>query len=286
MDELRRRRGQGYLTDLRAELRRCWSAPYEVPACVAINGVLVLVLWWFAPVGLFDMFFTLHGELALPMVLASWMYADVPATNLLGSDAVQMRAALDDPARLRRLMDVKNVALWLFVTPLALVATVAVVLAYRSGADLPGTPLPADTQILPLVLVAMVWILVAPLGALGVAAWVGILFPYHPLPLRARWADRQPWRQRVLRWAVLVVVPYGVVPACVGVVVLPSLLYWHFNLSSGLSNPVSAGEFALGTAITGVCSVVMLLVGRQVAVRLVARRRDALDAYLADPSLG
>ena len=286
MDERRGRPGQGYLTDLRAELRRCWRPPYEVPVVVVVNASLVLALWWLSPVKLFDLFFSLHGELALPMVLTSWMYADVPATNLLGSDAAQMRAALDDPRRLRRLMDVKNVALWMFVTPIALLSTVLVSVASRNGVDLPGVPPPADTQILPLLVVAVVWMLVAPLGALGVSAWVGILWPYHPIPLKERWEDRRPLRQKVWRWGVLVVLPYGVVPALTLVVVVPSAVYWHFNATNGLSGPLQPDEFFKGTLITCVISVAMLLVGRKVAVRLAARRRDALDAYLADPTLG
>lgn len=286
MDEVRHRHGPGFLADLRAELRRCWTSPYEVPVVVAVNASLVLVLWWCAPVRLFDAFFSLHGELALPMVLASWMYADVPATNLLGGDADQMRAALGHPGRLRRLMDVKDVALWTFVTPVAVVALLAVTVAYRSGVDLPGTPLPADANLLPLVLITFVWIVVAPLGALGVSAWVGILFPYHPLPLRTRWSHRRPWRTMVLRWAVLVVVPYGVVPALTGLAVLPSVLFWHLFATNGLTQPLSAPEFLEGTLLTAACSVGMLLGGRRVALRLVARRQDQLAAYLADPGRG
>ena len=286
MDEQRRRPGQGYLTDLRAELRRCWTSPYAVPVVVVVNASLVLVLWWCSPVKLFDAFFTLHGELALPMVLASWMYADVPATNLLGSDAAQMRAALDDPRRLRRLMDVKNIALWTFVTPLAFLATAGVSLAYRNGVDLPGVPPPADTRIVPILLITLVWIVVAPVGALGISAWVGILFPYHPIPLRERWEQRTPARQKVWRWGILVVVPYGVVPALTALVVLPSAVFWHFNATNGLSAPLQPDEFFQGTLITCVCSVAMLVLGRRVALRLVARRRHQLDTYLADPSLG
>jgi len=271
---------------LRVELRRCWTSPYEVPVVVLVNASLVLALWWFAPVKIFDAFFSLHGELALPMVLASWMYADVPATNLLGSDAEQMRAALGDSRRLRRLMDVKNVALWMFVTPIAFLTSLGVSIAYTNGVDLPGVPPPADTRIVPLLLITLVWIVVAPLGALGVSAWVGILFPYHPIPLRTRWEEREPTRHKLWRWGILVVVPYGVVPTLTVLVVLPSAVYWHFNAANGLTAPLQPDEFFRGTVITCVCSVALLLVGRQGAVRLVARRRDALDTYLADPSLG
>src|SRR5205823_3475045 len=59
----------------------------------------------------------------------------------------------------------------------------------------------------------VLWIAVVPLGALGVANWLGIWFPYHPLPLRYRWARRHRWRPMLLRWAVLVLAPYALVPA-------------------------------------------------------------------------
>jgi hypothetical protein len=42
--------------------------------------------------------FTLHGSLAFALVLAAWMYSDVPATNVLAPDRQRMMAALDDPS--------------------------------------------------------------------------------------------------------------------------------------------------------------------------------------------
>ena len=67
---------------------------------VAVNGVLVTAAWLWLPLPLQDLVFTLHGALAFPVVLATWMLADVPATNVLGSDADRVLATLDDPAGL------------------------------------------------------------------------------------------------------------------------------------------------------------------------------------------
>ena len=54
--------------------------------------------------------FTLHGSLAFALVLAAWMYADVPATNVLAPDRQRVMAAIDDPVLLRRLLYAKNIA--------------------------------------------------------------------------------------------------------------------------------------------------------------------------------
>jgi len=73
-----------FATAVRAEFRRAARPPYEVPLVVLCNGLLVVVFW-------FSRFswtmFSLHGALAFPVVLGSWMYSDVPATNVLGSDS-------------------------------------------------------------------------------------------------------------------------------------------------------------------------------------------------------
>ena len=47
---------------------------------VAVNGLLMAGAWFLLPRG---WLFTLQSALAFPVVLSSWMYADVPATNVL-----------------------------------------------------------------------------------------------------------------------------------------------------------------------------------------------------------
>jgi hypothetical protein len=44
-----------------------------------------------------------------------------------------------------------------------------------------------------------------------VAAWLGIVFPYHPRSLRWRWQHRRAWRTH-LRWVVLAFAPFFHVP--------------------------------------------------------------------------
>ena len=64
-----------------------------------MNGALMSSAW-FLPSGLRDKIFTLHGTLAFALILAAWMYSDVPSTNVLGPDSGQVDSALDDPLML------------------------------------------------------------------------------------------------------------------------------------------------------------------------------------------
>jgi hypothetical protein len=53
---------------------------------VAANGAFMSVAWFLLPAALKADVFTLHGSLALALVLAAWVYSDVPATNVLAPD--------------------------------------------------------------------------------------------------------------------------------------------------------------------------------------------------------
>ena len=84
---------------------------------------------------------------------------------------------------------------------------------------------------------------VLPIGVLPVAAWLGILFPYHPRSLRWRWQQRRAWRTH-LRWAVLVFAPFFYVPV-IGVAILApgvELARSSNFLGSGSHQPSSASR--------------------------------------------
>ena len=74
---------------VRAQISLTLEPPYEGVVTVAVNGALMSSAWFFLPLALRDDVFTLHGPLAFALVLAAWMYSDVPATNVLGPDAPQ-----------------------------------------------------------------------------------------------------------------------------------------------------------------------------------------------------
>ena len=78
---------------VRDQLALTFQAPYETPITIAVNGALMSSAWFFLPTGLRDKVFTLHGSLAFALILAAWMYSDVPLTNTLGPDATRTVAA-------------------------------------------------------------------------------------------------------------------------------------------------------------------------------------------------
>lgn len=256
---------------VREEFGRALRPPYETLITVAANGALMSAAWFFLPEDLKDDVFTLHGSLAFALVLAAWMYSDVPATNVLGPDRHRIMAAIDDPVLFRRLLYAKNIALWTIITP------VCAVIALFTG--ILGNNLLATFY-------TVIWIGVVPFGALGISAWVGILFPYHPMPLRFRWEHRRPLRRMLWRWLTLAVTPYVLVPALSVVLMVPSLLLWGFTSVHGLSRKLPDNDVGLGVALACAVAVLCSSGGHRLGVRIAQRRRARLLAFLADPTRG
>jgi len=255
---------------VRAEFDRAFHDPWEAPIVVAVNGLLMAGAWFFLPLPLQDVLFRLHGALAFPCVLASWMLADVPATNVLGGDAERIGAALDDPKALRRLLHAKNIVLWSITAPIAAVIAL-------------GVGLGQDRWVA--TLVTIVGILVVPVGSLGVAAWVGVCFPYHPLPLAERWSRRREWKPMLLRWGILVSLPYVVVPLLTTALVTPALAGWVF-VTDDWQRHISDLYLTIGLVLTAALSAAMFAFGHRTSLWLVRRRHDHLARFLADPRRG
>ena len=182
---------------VRAEFGRALRPPYATLSTVAANAAFMSSAWFFLPRALKDDVFTLHGSLAFALVLAAWMYADVPATNVLAPDRQRAMAAIDDPVLLRRLLYAKNIVLWTFITPVC--AVVALVTGI-SGHNLLST------------LYTVIWIGVVPFGRARDIGVGGHPLPYHPMPLRFRWEHRRPRGRMLWRWMTLAVTPYVLVP--------------------------------------------------------------------------
>jgi hypothetical protein len=257
---------------VRAEFWRALHPPFEIPLIVAANGSALTGAWFLAPPRLAQLLFTFHGPLAFPMALAGWMYSDVPATNQLGADPGWALAALPDRTALRRLYRAKHLALWLLVSPLAL--TVAVIVGLREGHPLASV-------------FTLLWIGVVPLGALGLSTWLGIYLPYHPVPLRRRWEHRRPYR-RQLRWLLLVVAPYVLVPLAVLALSVPTIVLWittvglHRQHVERFTDRVFDWGVGLGVAL----ALVAWLGGVRAGAFLAQRRADRLAPFLADPDRG
>jgi hypothetical protein len=259
-----------YADAFRVELRRAFSAPYEVPLVVVMNGLMMSAAWFLLPVPLHDMLFSLHGSLAFPIVLVSWMFADVPATNVLGSDPQRILAALDDPEALRRLLYAKNAVLWLMAAPVCGLVAIEIGGLSHHWASM---------------VIITIGILVIPIGSLGIASWVGICYPYHPIPLSTRWAHRRAFRPMIGRWGVLVTLPYVVVPALTTAMAAPAFYTWKL-LSDDWQRHLPIAELAIGVAFTVVLSAAVFVYGHRAGLRLIARHHDRLRVYLADPDLG
>jgi hypothetical protein len=258
-------------TAVQQEFTRALQAPYETFITVAVNGALMSSAWFFLPKGLKDKVFTLHGTLAFALVLAAWMYSDVPATNVLGPDARRTAAALDDPVMFRRLLYGKNIVLWALITPVCLiVALVNGILSHNLLATL----------------YSVIWIGVVPFGVLGLSGIVGIRFPYHPLPIRYRWEHRRPRRRMLWRWIVLIVTPYGLVPVLGVLIMAPSLLLWGLTSTHGISQKLPDHDLGWGVALACAVAALCSFGGHRVGAWLAHRRRDELRSYLSNPTRG
>ncbi len=244
--------------------------------------------WFLLPRG---WLFTLQSPLAFPIVLSSWMYADVPATNVLAPDRIRVAAALDDDKTIRRLLAAKTAVLWIFVAPLCAVLAVVLGLEHHNAL---------------FITTAMVGICVIPVACLPVAALIGIRWPYHPLQLRYRWDHRVPLPRMIVRWLILAVVPYGLVPALCLLMTVPAVVVLVLTRTAsnpvirfvdaegkpfgltvpGPGHPTSGGMLAACVALTCGVAVVVWVLGRRADIWLVRRRRAALAAYLGDPTRG
>lgn len=245
------------------EFGRSLRPPYEVPIVIAINGLLVLV-FWFTPFK--DQMFTLHGALAFPIVLGSWMISDVPATNVLATDRKRVLASLDDEPMLMRLLAAKSALLWILVAPLCVV--IAMIIGISNNRP-----------------ISAVWTIIAigilPLGALAVCQWTGILWPYHPISLKHRWRDRRKFRTQS-RWIILIFAPYIVVPLVFCITAIPAYLWWHHK-TGGTVKPIPDNLFGQLVLLSAATSVLFFFGARGVSKRLLRSRREKLRAYLQQP---
>ena len=252
----------------RTELFRAFHSPYETPIVVLVNGVLMVALWFMTSS---NIFFSVHATWAFPLVLSSWMYSDVPATNVFGSDAERMIKAMDDKVAMRRMLYAKNLVLMTLVIPIG--AASAVVVGYHLHRPI-------------VTFINIAWVVLAPLGALSLAGWFGVYFPYHPIPLQTRWQNRRPFFRMIVRWLAVAMVPYGLVPALAFLVALPALLVWDWKGGIDPTSSTTDVAYGLGTALASAIAVGLWFFGHHMTPRLAERRRAKLVAYLEDPSLG
>jgi hypothetical protein len=252
------------------EVIRIFRRPFEVLICVYVNAVLTTVLYFFAPAAIYDLFFSVKGMLFFPAVLSGWMLADVPATNELAPDRERMLACIGDERQLILLLRAKHLVLWLLITPVALTA-----------AAIAG----ANSQRWSTTILIMVFVVTVPFASLGASCFIGVYWPYHPIALKERWAQRHQFKQMILRWGILVTAPYVLVPAFGWLSFLPAGIVWEI-----FRPPAHSPMTGLSILITLIVSMPLAFFvwdrGTRRAAKVVVKRQGVLTAYLNDPSLG
>ena len=155
------------------------------------------------------------------------MFADVSATNVPASRQQRFLAALDDPTQLRHLLQARCLVLRAFIAPACtLIAWILDIGEHR----------------VMLALATTVYVAVVPLGALGIATWVGVRYPYNVRTLRWRWQHRKD-HHRQTAWVLLASAPWLIVPTASLLIMAPALLTWTLLAPPTThSAPASAGS--------------------------------------------
>ena len=250
------------------EYRRLLRPPWDIPTALVTNGALMVVAWFLLPPRAHAFMFSLNGPLAFPVILASWMLADTPATNVMGSNTDLALSVLHDQA-----------AYWRWLAARCIVIGSIIGVACAAGVLYVGIgSYPASEIIWACALVALL-----PVGVLPVAAWLGILFPYHPRSFRWRWQHRREWLTH-LRWAALVFAPFFYVPV-IGVAILTPGVELARSIKIP-GQPLTANQFGISAAIVCVTAVIAAALGLWVARRLLAWRTERLTAYLESTEKG
>lgn len=253
------------------ELRRVFSKPFDVLICLAGNALLATVLWFLAPTPIANLFFSFRNAFLFPVVLATWMLADVPATNQLGADPQAALERLDDPEAITLLIRSKQAVLWMLTTPVALVVAIITSLEGGNWASMAST---------------VVWVATVPLAGLGLSCLVGVRWPYLQLPLKQRWAERSDLR-RSLRWVALILLPYGLVPAVGLLALTPTItIYAILHGTRSISSLPHADDLPLflGSIVAVPLAVCLWRWGTIRAGTVAVRRGERLRQQLSPTS--
>jgi hypothetical protein len=261
----------GLGTVVRAEFARVKANPQDELLTIGINALLVCLAWSLLPTKAKNSLFPLHGPLAFPLVLISWMLADTPATNVLAKDPDLALRTLTRPRDLRQVLRAKRIVLVTFVAPIVVVVAAAIGISSHH--------LWATLYIIGV-------LLLLPYAVLAISVWLGIVFPYHPRSMRWRWQQRHS-RAKLIRWTALCCLPYVLVPLVGALLLWPSLVVVN-AVSNAHKNPahITASGFLAGVAVAALTVVLALVLGNHVTRWLVERRREPLAGYLIDPDRG
>src|SRR3954470_16372340 len=246
-----------------SEYPRVVPPPRDIPRVLLTNGALMAAAWFLLPPRAHAFMFSLNGPLAFPVILASWMLADTPATNVMGSNPALALSVLQEHAAYWRWLAARCIVIGSLIG----VGCAAGVLYVGLG-HYPWSEIVAACAVVTLL----------PVGVLPVAAWLGIMFPYHPQSLRWRWQHRRAWRTN-LRWAALGFAPFLYVPL-IGIAILTP----GVELARSVKQPgqrLTPPQFGVSAAVVCATAIAAAALGLWVARRLLAWRTRQLDAYLS-----
>jgi hypothetical protein len=177
---------------------------------------------------------------------------------------------LGDPTRLRRWLRAKAIAIGIVVgLPCSVVA---IVLAATQHDYSKG------------VLLGVV-LIVTPFAAAAVGAWLGMMWPFRPRPLRWRW-ERRHDRGGTLRWMSLVLTPFLLVPVVMVAVIAVGVVIGDAVGGRETNGHLDLTGFAVSAAGIAVLSLIAWAIAPYFSSTVRSRRGESLVELLSDPDAG
>jgi hypothetical protein len=143
--------------------------------------------------------------------VAIWILSNTVNTNQLGADSDRVLASLQRGDTVRRILAIKNLALAVFLVPLALIISVVVRILVDRWRLLPHAAMQDVGAV-------FLW--------LGVGSVISVLLPYRPIALGQRWKAHHTW----LRWGICQAVPDLSYFVVMPVLHLPYFAVYHLQL--------------------------------------------------------
>jgi hypothetical protein len=91
----------------------------------------------------------------------------------------------------------------------------------------------------------------------------------------------------IVRWLTLAISPYGIVPSLTVALAVPAFVYLGLTGDSSFRAAVSDTQLVIAAVVSTVVALSAWWGGHRYGLRVACvRRRERLQAYLADPELG
>ena len=241
------RLGQSLVRQVIGELRWAFTPPWTWLTGVAVN--LVLSLLWLLVTPLTG---RPDWAILIGVYFAVFILADVTTTNVLGAGALRVRLSLLRGLRVRRILFLKNLALFLVVGVPTLILTA--VITVHSEADYR-------------LLVTVPRVMYPTLTWLGVGDLVSVVLPVAIIPLRQRWQQRrQVWR--TARWLIHLVLPYALLYAVDPLSKLPTIAIVGLHLRGGSALVRAVVVCGLGASMWALGFTAALILVRRRGIRI------------------